>query len=118
MGARGYLGAEVCSERGISVIQRVVFRGVVICAALVALSWVSGCESRAASPAGRAESARGGAHPNATCNLPAAQGDCKGNFQRFRYDAGQRACVAFTYGGCGGNANLFETLAACRAACP
>ena len=93
---------------------RVVCRVVVICSAFVGL-WLSGSATGAASAVapGRRPS-----HPNATCNLPAAQGSCKASFRRFRYDAAQGGCVAFTYGGCGGNANLFETLEACRSACP
>ncbi|GEM_PF-6159228 len=51
------------------------------------------------------------------CALPAEAGMCMAAFQRFyfNYDTGQ--CESFLYGGCGGNANNFETLEACEAAC-
>ena len=36
---------------------------------------------------------------------------------RWYFDAGKGGCVQFTYGGCGGNANNFKTLAECNDAC-
>jgi hypothetical protein len=38
-------------------------------------------------------------------------------FPRFGYDDSAGGCVQFVYGGCNGNANNFETLAACVARC-
>lgn len=35
----------------------------------------------------------------------------------YRYDVQSSRCVKFTYSGCGGNANRFETRAMCEVAC-
>ncbi|CAJ0580504.1 unnamed protein product, partial [Mesorhabditis spiculigera] len=47
---------------------------------------------------------------NAACASP--QGG-----QRFYFDAQRRVCQPFTYRGCGGNDNRFETRAACLQSC-
>lgn len=49
------------------------------------------------------------------CGLPVVTGPCNAAFPRYAYDGSQ--CVPFTYGGCQGNANNFETLEACEQAC-
>jgi hypothetical protein len=51
------------------------------------------------------------------CSLPAVTGPCDALFMRWFHDAETGNCEIFTYGGCQGNANNFETLAACEAAC-
>jgi hypothetical protein len=52
------------------------------------------------------------------CGLPAADaGPCKAALPRWTYDAATGACRRFVYGGCGGNANNFETLEACTRGC-
>jgi hypothetical protein len=51
------------------------------------------------------------------CDLPPEPGPCKGNIQRFSFDAVAGQCLEFVYGGCEGNANNFETHEACAAAC-
>ncbi|XP_043480178.1 U-actitoxin-Avd3m-like [Leptopilina heterotoma] len=51
------------------------------------------------------------------CDLPLLTGPCKGDFQRYGYDASKRKCVTFTYGGCQGNGNNFKTEEECKAKC-
>ncbi|KAI1893325.1 hypothetical protein AGOR_G00122560 [Albula goreensis] len=51
------------------------------------------------------------------CAAPMVVGSCRAAFPRFYYDAANQSCRQFIYGGCGGNANNFETLEACKAAC-
>ncbi len=51
------------------------------------------------------------------CQLAAVTGPCKARFFRYHFDAAKGSCEQFVYGGCQGNGNNFETLAACEAAC-
>src|SRR5262249_18850272 len=53
----------------------------------------------------------------ALCTLPPELGTCAAAFQRFYHDPATHSCEIFTYGGCDGNANNFETLSACETAC-
>jgi hypothetical protein len=41
-------------------------------------------------------------------------GICTGNYEQFYYDPAYKQCVAFTYGGCLGNANRFKTKLDCE----
>ena len=52
------------------------------------------------------------------CDLPNEVGLCKGYFPRYYFDKVAGECKIFIYGGCGGNANNFETLVACQTTCP
>ncbi|VDO02344.1 unnamed protein product [Rodentolepis nana] len=51
------------------------------------------------------------------CSLPTVVGPCKATYRRWVYNALQGGCVEFIYGGCGGNANNFESREACEARC-
>jgi hypothetical protein len=51
------------------------------------------------------------------CGLPPDPGPCDGAFPRWFFNSESGECEEFTYGGCEGNANNFETLEACETAC-
>jgi hypothetical protein len=51
------------------------------------------------------------------CLQPPDSGPCDAALTRFAFDPETLTCVPFGYGGCAGNANRFETLEACEAAC-
>nr|Q6T6T5.1 RecName: Full=Kunitz-type serine protease inhibitor bitisilin-1; AltName: Full=BG-11; AltName: Full=Kunitz protease inhibitor 1; Flags: Precursor [Bitis gabonica]AAR24526.1 Kunitz protease inhibitor 1 [Bitis gabonica] len=51
------------------------------------------------------------------CNLPADTGPCKAYEPRFYYDSVSKECQKFTYGGCKGNSNNFESMDECRKTC-
>lgn len=51
------------------------------------------------------------------CSQPKQAGPCEAAVPRFWFDSSTGKCTAFTYGGCAGNANNFETAEACLAAC-
>jgi hypothetical protein len=62
-----------------------------------------------------------GAAPDAAsvslCELPSEMGPCEAAITRYYHDPVSHTCLTFTYGGCQGNANNFETLGECAAAC-
>ncbi|XP_042886785.1 tissue factor pathway inhibitor 2-like [Penaeus japonicus] len=58
-----------------------------------------------------------GATHNA-CFQPPLTGPCKAGFRRYFYDPWSMDCLLFIYGGCHGNDNNFDSLEACRRACP
>ncbi|WP_437576129.1 BPTI/Kunitz domain-containing protein [Sorangium sp. So ce887] len=51
------------------------------------------------------------------CALPQETGPCDGAFPSYWHDPSTGVCVPFTYGGCEGNENRFESLEACQEAC-
>eukprot|EP01084_Bolivina_argentea_P300756 518683_1 len=51
------------------------------------------------------------------CSLSSDAGPCEAIMPRYHYDSNTQQCEAFTYGGCEGNANNFETLSDCHATC-
>jgi hypothetical protein len=53
----------------------------------------------------------------APCNSAPETGLCRGAIPRWFWSEASGRCQQFTFGGCGGNANNFETEAACEAAC-
>ncbi|XP_067410634.1 BPTI/Kunitz domain-containing protein-like [Emydura macquarii macquarii] len=55
--------------------------------------------------------------PDGICKLPPEAGPCDGALPRFFYRAEAGRCERFTYGGCEGNGNNFETETTCLQAC-
>ena len=51
------------------------------------------------------------------CQLAPNAGPCDQRLQRYYFNGPLNSCFTFTYGGCGGNANRFESVAECRARC-
>lgn len=51
------------------------------------------------------------------CGLPKVVGPCEAAIPRFWFNASAGRCEPFVYGGCGGNANNFNDIATCAAAC-
>eukprot|EP01084_Bolivina_argentea_P217158 368770_1 len=51
------------------------------------------------------------------CELPAEIGLCTDVLDRWFYNAKSQKCEEFSYGGCGGNGNNFETQAECLSQC-
>lgn len=52
------------------------------------------------------------------CRAPADVGPCDAVFPRWFYNSDTAECEEFIWGGCGGNANNFETKEECEAMCP
>jgi len=51
------------------------------------------------------------------CRLPAEVGPCRASFDSWYYDTAMRKCLPFTYGGCRGNDNRFQTEYQCTEVC-
>ena len=51
------------------------------------------------------------------CSLASDTGPCYGYFLRFYYDQNSKSCKQFSYGGCDGNGNNFETESECLQKC-
>jgi len=51
------------------------------------------------------------------CILPLETGPCRADFVRFGFSPEKSMCVPFTYGGCKGNRNRFETPEECHSVC-
>ncbi|XP_055493958.1 collagen, type XXVIII, alpha 2a isoform X3 [Leucoraja erinacea] len=51
------------------------------------------------------------------CQLHLDQGTCRDYIIKWYYDKQANACAQFWYGGCGGNANRFDTEDECRKTC-
>lgn len=51
------------------------------------------------------------------CQLKLESGPCFGLFYRYGYNSANGRCEQFIFGGCGGNANNFETAQECQEQC-
>lgn len=51
------------------------------------------------------------------CLASVDYGDCEDSITAYYYDAERQMCQAFVYGGCGGNANRFQTEEQCERLC-
>ena len=51
------------------------------------------------------------------CELPPVTGPCRAAFLRWYYNSTAEKCLEFTYGGCMGNANNFDTVINCTKTC-
>ncbi|XP_070527125.1 papilin isoform X2 [Cardiocondyla obscurior] len=51
------------------------------------------------------------------CMAPVDSGNCDNSITAYYYDAQHQLCQAFIYGGCGGNANKFQTEEQCERLC-
>ncbi|ESN96688.1 hypothetical protein HELRODRAFT_138322, partial [Helobdella robusta] len=51
------------------------------------------------------------------CIIPRDRGPCKGFIERWYFDVQMLKCLPFTYGGCAGNANNFESNEECIEVC-
>lgn len=58
-----------------------------------------------------------GGGSGSVCDLPKQDGNCDGAIPRYWFNKATGECEFWSYGGCGGNANNFETVAACADAC-
>ncbi|ETN75229.1 Kunitz/Bovine pancreatic trypsin inhibitor domain protein [Necator americanus] len=52
------------------------------------------------------------------CDLDLETGPCLALFQKYGFNKTAGECVQFTYGGCDGNGNRFDTIAECQKRCP
>lgn len=51
------------------------------------------------------------------CSLPSVTGPCKAAIKKYFFNKATGSCEIFTYGGCGGNGNNFDTKEQCLAKC-
>ena len=51
------------------------------------------------------------------CEMSVVKGRCRGYFPKFFYNSTSKACQKFTYGGCEGNGNNFDSFNDCQLTC-
>lgn len=51
------------------------------------------------------------------CHIPPEAGPCRSSIEKWFYNPTKGCCEKFTYGGCQGNSNNFQTYEECRASC-
>uniref|UniRef100_A0A0K8R655 Putative salivary kunitz domain protein n=1 Tax=Ixodes ricinus TaxID=34613 RepID=A0A0K8R655_IXORI len=51
------------------------------------------------------------------CYMEPETGPCKARYTKYYFDKTDLKCKEFTYGGCDGNENRFDTEEECRRAC-
>ncbi|KAK8394131.1 hypothetical protein O3P69_006372 [Scylla paramamosain] len=51
------------------------------------------------------------------CRLPIEIGHCRAALPNWYYDVDTESCIAFSYGGCAGNANRFQSVELCERQC-
>lgn len=51
------------------------------------------------------------------CHIPPEAGPCRSSIEKWFYNPTTGCCEQFTYGGCQGNGNNFQTYEECRASC-
>lgn len=51
------------------------------------------------------------------CTQPIDQGPCFGSIEKYAFNAKEKKCEQFTYGGCMGNKNRFSDLEDCEKKC-
>ncbi|XP_064108154.1 papilin-like isoform X7 [Macrobrachium nipponense] len=51
------------------------------------------------------------------CKLPVETGNCRASIPNWYYDEEKQRCIGFSYGGCGGNANRFQSVELCERQC-
>lgn len=51
------------------------------------------------------------------CTLEPETGPCRASIPRWHFDADQKKCIRFIYGGCAGNRNNFDSEDYCMAVC-
>lgn len=85
-----------------------------LCGLLVACGLDSGDGQNPAGVSG----GTGGVGGDDVCGLPFEVGPCDAAIPVWAFVPSLGACFPHTWGGCGGNANRFNTRAECEAACP
>lgn len=81
--------------------------------------WYGGCEGNRNRFATQEECQQICVSPEGAdaCLLPKVQGPCEGSYPSYYFDKSSGKCNPFTYGGCLGNNNRFETKKLCEQTC-
>jgi len=78
----------------------------------------SGTGGSSAGTTSTAGTSSGGGAPDEACAAAPDSGTCDAYFPAWYNDPSTGICRPFVYGGCGGNANRYGSLAECQKACP